>query len=65
MLHWIFEKKLLFISYNSKLLGLVAIDSGSECMDLMWIKNINFEKEKKRNLTGYISNNDNYTIEFF
>jgi len=33
---------------------MVAIDSGSECMDLMWIKNANFEKEKKRNLTGYL-----------
>jgi len=43
---------------------MVTIDSGSECMDLMWIKNINFEKGKKKNLTGCISNNDIYTIEF-
>jgi len=33
-------------------------------MDLMWIKNTNFEKEKKPAWV-YISNKDNYTIKFF
>jgi len=32
-------------------------------MDLMWIKNTDFEKEEKPDWV-YISNNDNYTIEF-
>jgi len=48
MLYWIFEKKLLFILYSYKSLGMVAIDSGPQSMDLMWIKNINFEKGKKK-----------------
>jgi len=30
---------------------MLAIDSGPQYMDLMWIKNTNFEKEKKRKET--------------
>jgi len=59
-----FRKKIVLHFISSKLLGMGAIGSDPPYVDPMWIKNINFEKEKKSDWV-YISNNDHYTIEFF
>lgn len=42
---------------------MVAIDLGPQLIDLMCLKNANFEKEAKSDWV-YILNNDNYSIDF-